>query len=776
MNDIAMPVKFGAGQPIRRFEDKRLLTGHGNYLDDVNFDGETFGYVFRSPVAHAAIKSLDVSAAQKAPGVVAVFTGADLDKMGVNNLPCGVPITNRDGTDRPTPVRPILASGKVRFAGEGIAFVIAETRAQANDAAELIEVEFDMLDAAANLRTATDPGQPQIHDDVPNNQLFDWGLGDKDATDAAFEKAAHVTRLDLINNRVTAHPMETRGAVADYDAASGKLTLYSSTQGGWGLKNQLAENFLKTDPANVRVITPDVGGGFGMKLFVYPEVLVTAIAAKEIERPVKWIADRSESFLADNAGRDHVTTAELALDADHKIQGLRVTTKANMGAYLSSFAPFIPTIAASKVITGVYDVHNLFNNVIGVMTNTCPVDAYRGAGRPESNYMIERLLDAAAREVGIGPDEIRRRNMIPSEAMPFTTAAGTPYDSGEFVRVMEACVEKSDWTGFEARKRASAAKGLRRGRGLAYYIEATVGGVENAAIRFGDDGFVRVYVGTQSNGQGHETGYTQLLNRRLGIPMDKVKVIQGDTDAIAKGGGTGGSRSLVAEGTALLSASDQVIERGKQFAADELETAVADIEFGEGAFRVVGTDKSVDIMTLAQKVASLGDLPEGMEDGLDRAAETEVEAGTFPNGCHICEVEIDPATGQVYVDRYTVVDDIGIIINPMIVEGQVHGGIGQGVGQALLEQHVYDASGQLLTGSLQDYALPKADDLCNYDFSYIEVPCKSNVMGVKGAGEAGAVGAPAAAINAVVDALADLGVKHVDMPATPEKLWQLMNK
>jgi carbon-monoxide dehydrogenase large subunit len=762
-------MKFGIGQPVRRVEDQRLITGQGRYTDDINLPGQAYGYVLRSPVAHGRITRLDVSAAKAAPGVLLVLTGSELDAA----IPCLIPMKNRDGTGRADPKHPILCRDEVNYVGDYVAFVVAETKEQAKDAAELIEVEYDELPAVADTAKALAAGAAQVHPDAPGNLAFDWHFGDEAAVQAAFAKAARVVRLELVNNRVICNAMEPRACVAEYDTAEGKLTVQTCTQGGWGHRDVLAQN-LGMAPEKVRVITPDVGGGFGMKGFFYPEYTMAAFAARELKRPVKWTGERGESFLSDTMGRDHVTVAEVGFDADHRILGLRVNLVANMGAYYYAFAPYIPTGAALKVLPGVYDVKTLSYGVKGVFTNTVPVDAYRGAGRPESIYCIERLMDFAADELGVDPVELRRKNFIRPEQMPFRTAADELYDSGDFARVMDTCLEKAGWSGIGARRAEARTRGKLRGIGMCYYIESTMGDpTEHAGIRFEQDGTVSVLVGTQSNGQGHETAYAQVLHVRLGVPFEQIRIVQGDTDRIKAGGGTGGSRSLTAQGMAIADCSDIVIERGKAYAAQLFETAAADIQFGDGTFRVAGTDREIGIMELAEKARAMAPIA-GMEGGLDADATTKLKAWTFPNGCHIAEVEIDPDTGIVSVVNYNIVDDFGVVLNPLLVEGQVHGGIVQGIGQALLEGAVYDESGQLLTGSFMDYTMPRADNMPSFDFSTVEIPCKNNALGVKGCGEAGSVGSPAAVINAIVDALAERGIRHVDMPATPEKVWRLL--
>ncbi len=768
--------KFGVGQSVRRVEDQRFITGAGRYTDDINLPGQAYGYALRSPEAHAEIVSIDVAEAKAAPGVLAVITAAEIVANGSNSLPCLVPMVNRDGSDGINPLRPVLCADRVRHVGDHVAFVVAETVSQAKDAAELIQVEYRSLPTVVDTESAADAGRPLVHDDVPSNLAFDWQHGDPDAVDAALAGAAHVTRLRLINNRLVSNPMEPRAAIGEV-SADGQVTLHTCTQGGWLFTGPLAE-ILKVPPENIRVLTPDVGGGFGTKAFFYPEYALAVWAARQLGRPVKWTGERSsDGFLSDVMGRDHVTEAELGFDADHKIVGMRVLTTANMGAYCNLFAPFIPTGAAVKVLPGVYDVKTLVYRVKGVLTNTTPVDAYRGAGRPEAIYLMERLINAAARELGVDPTELRRRNFIGAAAMPFTTTAGEIYDSGEFARVMDTALEAGKWSGFAARRTESEARGMRRGIGMAYYIESTMGDPqEMASITFETDGTVSVAVGTQSNGQGHETAFAQLLHDRMGIPFEVIRIVQGDTAKLKLGGGTGGSRSLTAEGMAIRDCADDVIERGRHYAAQELETAVADIEYSRenGEFSVIGTDRRIGILDLAAKARTTTNPPEGFEGGLDAEATAQIDAYTFPNGCHIAEVEVDSDTGVAQIVNYVAVDDFGVVLNPMLVAGQVHGGVVQGIGQALYEHAIYDDNGQLLSGSFMDYCMPRADGVPAMAVSTVEVPCKNNPMGVKGCGEAGSVASPAAVINAIIDALADLGVTSVDMPATPQSLWQLI--
>ncbi len=768
--------KFGMAQPVRRVEDPRLLIGDGRYTDDISLPGETFGVVLRSPHAAAHILSIDTSAAKAMPGVLAVITGADLQADGIGGLPCAIPLKNRDGSKRADVPHPVLAIQHVRHVGDPVVFIVAETHQAGRDALEAVMVDYDLLPSVTDLGAAMDAGQPQVWDSVPSNRCFDWETGDKARTDELFGQAAHVTRLTVVNNRVVVASMEARAAVAEYDPASERWTLHTNTQGGWSIKGMLASAVFNVPEERFRVITPDVGGGFGMKLFLYAEHALTCYAARKVGRPVKWASERSEAFLSDTHGRDNIMQGEIALDKDGKFLAMRIRNVANMGAYLSNYAPMIPTMAGTKVLASVYGFQAIYANVVGVFTNTVPVDAYRGAGRPESNYVVERLIDAAAFEAGIDRVELRRRNMVPPSAMPYVSAMKQTYDSGDFGKVLDAALQKMDWAGFEHRRASSEARGMKRGIGMAYYLEATGGSPsERAEIRFADDGFVDVFVGTQSTGQGHETAYVQLTVDQLGVDGDKVRIRQGDTDTIPTGGGTGGARSLYSEGQAILVTAASVIEKGKQAASEALEASVADIEFVGGRFSVAGTDRGMDILELAAHQRSRASCGQEATQ-LDAAEVAQIEKHTYPNGCHMAEVEVDPETGIISVVRYIVCDDVGKAVNPMIVRGQVHGGVAQGVGQAMLERTSYDPeSGQLLSGSFMDYALPRAADLPDIEVDLIEVPCLSNPLGVKGAGEAGAVGSPPAMINAIVDALRGSGVKTIDMPATPEKVWKAIH-
>jgi aerobic carbon-monoxide dehydrogenase large subunit len=770
-------MKFGIGQPVRRYEDLRLITGRGRYTDDMTLPRMSHASVLRSPIAHARITHIDTEKARGMPGVLFVAIGEDVRADGLGDVPCTVPLKNRDGTPRHDTPRPALAQGKVRHVGQPVALVVAETLNAARDAAEAIEVGYDALPAVTEAKDAIAPRAPRLFDHISGNVVFDWDndTGDAKATDAAFARAERVVSLELINNRVVANSMEPRNAIGDYDPASGRSTLYTATQGPHFVRDPLAEIVLKLPKERLRLITPNVGGGFGMKAFVYPEHALVVWASRKIGRPVKWQEDRSEAFVSDNQGRDHATRAELALDAQGRFLGLRVSILANIGAYLSPFGCFVPT-RSTDLVSGLYAIGAIHINVKGVCTNTVPVCAYRGAGRPEAAYLLERLVDAAARELKMTADAIRRINFVPPSAMPYTSATRLVLDSGEFEKVMDLCMEAAEWPSFAVRRAASAGNGKLRGIGMATYTERCGGGFpETASIEFKDDR-IELVMGNQEYGSGLVTSYKQLVSDRLGVDADRIDVIMGDTDR-TPAGLTGGSRALAVGGTALYEGAHAVIGKGKEIAAHLLEVSAQDIVFGDGAFGVPGTDLRVDLFAVAKAARDPAKLPAGMTPGLD-TTHTRVPPGqTFPNGCHIVEVEIDRDTGAVEIVRYTVVDDFGRTFNPLLLEGQVHGGIVQGIGQALLEHAVYDADdGQLLAGSFMDYAMPRAGDLPSFSFATHNVPATSNPLGVKGAGEAGAVGAPPALINAIVDALyRHNGTRHIDMPATPRRVWEAMN-
>jgi aerobic carbon-monoxide dehydrogenase large subunit len=771
-------VKFGIGQPVRRVEDLRLLTGNGRYTDDVSLARQAYAYFLRSPHAHARIGRLDAAAAKRAAGVLGVFTGADLQAAGIGDIPCMAPVVNRDGTAMKIPPRPAIARTHVHFVGDTVAMVVGETLAAARDAAELIEVDYDPLPAATDAAAAMAPGAAKVWDFLPDNTAFDWTLGDEAKTKAGFAAADRVIKLDLVNNRVAPTSMEPRNALGDYAAMDGKFTLYVSCQSTHGLRKVLADYIFKVPESKVRVVSPDVGGGFGMKIFMYPEYVNVLLASRVLGRPVKWTGERSEAFLTDTHGRDHHTHAELALDKTGRFLAFHVTTQANLGAYASHYGPFIPTAAGCAMLNGVYAFPAVFVEVKGVYTNTAPIDAYRGAGRPEANYVVERAVDAAARATGLSPAEIRRRNFIPPASMPFKTALGSVYDTGHFEKNMDDALKAAEWSGFAARRTAAKAAGKLRGIGIATYIEACGGGAdETAQIRVAADGSVAVLIGNQSNGQGHETMYAQLVADRLGVPFESVRVIQGDSDAVLYTGLTGGSRATSVGGTAALTAAERIIAKGRTIAAHVMETAEADVEFTDGRFRVAGTDKTLSFHDVVKVAYTPARLPPGLSPGLDETANSLLLPSTFPNGCHVCEVEIDAGTGAVSIARYTIVDDFGRVINPLTLAGQVHGGTVQGIGQALYEDLVYDAeSGQLITGSFMDYCLPRADNVPSFSFAYNEIPTTANRLGVKGSGEAGAIGAPPAVMNAVIDALSEYGVDQLDMPATPEKIWRIVQR
>ena len=775
MDENALALEqFGVGQPVLRVEDPTLLKGEGRYTDDVNVAGQAHAVMVRSRYGHGTIRKVDVTAARKMPGVLGAYTAADLAAGGVNPIKCGMMVQGRDGKPWLTPARPVLASDKVRFSGEAVAMVVAETQAKAKDAAEAVEVEIDQLPAAPDVVTALAAGAPQVHDSVPGNVAVDYHWGDSAKVAEAFAKAAHVTKLALVSNRIIINPMEPRSAVGQHDAASGKYTLTVCSQGVFGMKGGTA-TVLGTTPDKMHVLTHNVGGSFGMKSQVFPENVLVLFAAKAIGRPVKWTDERSESFVSDHHGRDHAMTGELALDKDGNILALRLTGTGNAGAY-----PIVPlpyTVNAVKNVVSVYRTPLLEVNTKGVYTNSTPVGAYRGAGRPEGNYYMERLLDAAADETGIDKLELRRRNHIPASAIPYKAPSDMNYDSGDFRAVFDHALQSSDWQGFEQRKAESRARGKIRGRGIGSYLEVTAPqGKEMGGIRFDKDGGVTIVTGTLDYGQGHHAPFAQVLVSRLGIPFHKIRLIQGDSDELLFGGGTGGSRSIMSSGNALVKASDQVIERGKQIAAIVLEAAAADIEFGKGRFTIVGTDRSVGLMDLATKLREGLKLPEGAPDSLDVNLVADTPPSAFPNGCHVAEVELDPDTGVIEVVKYSMVNDFGNIVNPLTVAGQAHGGVVQGIGQALMERTYYDGDGQLLSGSYMDYAMPRADNAPMFAIENHPVPATTNPLGVKGCGEAGCAGSLPSIMNAVLDALSQYGIKHIDMPATPERIWRAIRE
>lgn len=755
--------KFGKSQSVKRVEDTRFLTGQGQYVDDIAPSGALRGFVFRSPVAHARIVTLNVEDARESDGVVSVLTAADLMAGGMNiRMPATLAL-NIDGTDGADPLRPVLAQDKVRFVGEPVAMIFAETMQQAKDAAELIEFDYEDLPVHMALAFGGEP----IHDEVPDNKAFNFGLGDKDATEAAFAKAARVVSLDIGDNRVIVNSMEPRGCFAEYE--DDKLHLSVNGQGVWGMKKELKRTLGLSDQ-QVRVTNPDVGGGFGMKGFPYPEYYVCAFAAKTLGRPVRWMSERTEAMLSDNAGRDLTSTAELAFDADNRILAYRVHSISNLGAYNSDFAQMIQSDLFARVLTGVYDIQVGWLNVEGVYTNTTQVDAYRGAGRPEAIYVLERLMDRAARELGVDPWELRRKNFISVDKFPYKTVSGENYDVGDFNRVLDRVQGLAEIDGYQARKATSEAQGKLRGLGLCYYIESILGApTEDVQVVFEENGGAAIYVGTQSGGQGHETVFAQFLSDQTGIPADKIRVVQGDSDLIPKGGGTGGSRSVTVQTNVTLTAVANIISAFTAFLSDELGVDQADISFDDETFRVSGSNVTPTMLDVAEMARAAG-----RQDLLHHKATAKIDGRSYPNGAHVAEVEIDPDTGHVTLDRYAVVDDFGNMINPRLAEGQVHGGVAQGAGQALTESVVYDEDGQLLTASFMDYAMPRADSIPMIQFDIEPVPSTRNPMGMKGCGEAGTVGSMAAVANAVQDALWDQGVRQADMPFTPNRVWSLL--
>ncbi len=769
--------KFGVGQPLRRMEDPVLLRGAGKFTDDLNLPNQAYAVMVRSAVAHGTIRGIDTSAAKAMPGVLAVYTGADLQAAGFGTLKNIIAFPNRDGTPMRKPARPSLTMDKVRFAGDPFACVIAETAAQARDAAEAVTADIDPLPAVTEAREAVKPGAPQLYGDVPGNVTLDYHFGDTAKVNAAFAAAAHVTRLGIINNRLVVAPMEPRAAIGEYDNAKDRWTMHLGCQGVIGMRRQIAADLLNVPPEKVHVLAGNVGGSFGMKAAVYPEYAGLLHGAKSLGRPVKWTDDRSGSFVSDHHGRNHDIKAELALDKDGKFLAVRIDGYVNVGAYLTPVTPLMGTLNVAKNTIGVYATPALEVSMKCAFTNTSPVGAYRGAGRPESNYYMERLVDTAAAELGIDRVELRRRNYIKPEQIPHKTPSDMLYDSGNFRAVLERALKAADWDGFDKRRADSRARGKLRGRGVGSFLEVTApANPESGGVRFESDGTVTILTGTLDYGQGHVTPFAQVLHDQLGIPVDRFRLQQGDSDQLVAGSGTGGSRSAMNSSAALVKAAGLVIEKGKQIAAHALEAAAADIEFADGRFAIAGTDRSIGIMELAAKLRQGMNLPAGVTDTLDVNDKIDGVPSTFPNGCHIAEVEIDPDTGAAEVVKYSTVNDFGTILNPMIVEGQCHGGIVQGIGQALAERVVYNEDGQLLSGSFMDYALPRAADVPYFSFLSEPTKATTNPLGVKGCGEAGCAGALPSVMNAVVDALGEYGIKHIDMPATPHRVWQAIQQ
>ncbi len=762
--------KFGIGQPVRRSEDPKLVRGEGRYTDDIGLPGQAYAVMVRSNVAHGTINGIDTTAAKAMPGVLAVYTAADLTAYG--GLKCNLPLKSRDGSPIKYKPRPALADDKVRFVGDPVACVVAQTIAQAKDAAETVALDIEPLPAVVSARDAAKPGAPLLYDEAPGNIALDFHYGDKDKIADAFAKAAHVVKLPLINQRLVVNSIEPRSAIGEFDAKDEKWTLHSCSQGVFGLKNMLRD-ILGAPAEKVRVLTGNVGGSFGMKAAAYPEYVCILHAARKLGRPVKWTDERSGSFVSDHHGRDYDMTVEVAFDKDGLIQAVRLSGYGNLGGYCSAFGPLLPTLNVTKNIISMYRTPLLEVSTQCVFTNTTLVSAYRGAGRPEGALSMERTMDYAAAELGIDRFELRKRNFIKAREMPYAAASGVTYDCGDFPGLFKDALERADVKGFKARKRDSRRAGKLRGLGVACYVETTAAmTTEMGGIRFEADGDVTIVTGTLDYGQGHASAFAQVLVEKLGVPFDRIRLVQGDSDQLVTGGGTGGSRSATMSGTAIAQASDKVIENGKQIAAHVLEASAGDIEFNSGRFVIAGTDRSVGIMELADRLRSGMKLPDGVPATLDVTHVTEQVPGTYPNGVHVVEVEIEPDTGLTRAVKYTAVNDFGTVLNPMLVEGQVQGGAIQGLGQALMEGTVYDAEGQLVTGSFMDYAMPHAHDGPIIDVSNRPVPTKSNPIGAKGCGEAGTSGGLPAVANAVIDALSDFGIRHLEMPMTSSRIWQ----
>ncbi|WP_027061528.1 xanthine dehydrogenase family protein molybdopterin-binding subunit [Mesorhizobium loti] len=770
----------GVGARVARKEDKRFITGAGRYVDDMVVPGMKHAAFVRSPHAHAQIKKIDVKKAQAMPGVIGVLTGKELKADGIGNLICGWMIHSKDGSPMKMGAWSPLAFDKVRYVGDAVVIVVAETKGQARDAAEAVEITYKELKAVVDASKAMDKGAPQIHPEAENNLIFDWDIGNADDTAAAFKKAAHVVKMDIINNRLVPNAMEPRAALGHYDKAEDHYTCWTTSQNPH-VARLVMSAFYNVAPENkLRVIAPDVGGGFGSKIYIYPEELVCLWASKKTGVPVKWVADRTESFLTDAHGRDHHTHAEMAFDKDHKILGLKVETQANLGAYMSLFSSATPTYLYATLLSGQYNIPAIHANVKAIYTNTAPVDAYRGAGRPEATFVMERLMETAARQFGVSPAELRRKNFVTS--FPHQTPVIMCYDAGDYAASLDAAMKASDYAGFAKRKAAAAKKGLLRGIGMSCYIEACgiapsaavgslgagVGLWESAEVRVNAVGTIEVLTGSHSHGQGHETTFAQLVNERFGVPIDSVSIVHGDTDKVQMGMGTYGSRSGAVGMSAIVKALDKVEAKAKKIAAHLLEADEGDIIIENGALKVAGTDKNVPWFQMALAAYTAHNLPGGMEPGLKETAFYDPSNFTFPAGCYICEVEVDPETGTTEIIQFVAADDFGNIINPMIVEGQVHGGIAQGIGQALLEGAHYDDSGQLLTASYMDYTMPRAGDLPSFKVSTSNTPCPGNPLGIKGCGEAGAIGSPPAVINAITDAI---GSNDLGMPASPSTVW-----
>jgi carbon-monoxide dehydrogenase large subunit len=763
---------FGIGQPVRRVEDHRFLTGRARYVDDVNLPRQAQGALVLSPHPHARLRRVDVSRAIAAPGVIGVLTGADAAREKLGGIPPNFMPEDMGGPKGYRTFRPVLVADKARHVGERVAFVVAETAAQAREAAELVEVDYEPLPAAVTVEDAITDGAERIWEDWTSNVAFALMMGNQEATDAAFAGARHVVSLRLRNNRLSANALEPRGAIGDYDPAENSYTLYTSTQNPHGVRTVLAQAVFRIPETKLRVIAQDVGGGFGMKGDVYPEEALVLWASRRCGRPVKWIQTRSEGLLGDDHGRDQVVRGEMALDEHGKILAIRAQALHAVGAYVAG-ASVVPVLYALKLIPNAYVVPSVHVMTKAVFTNTAPTGPYRGAGRPEAVYLTERLLDRAAAVIGIDPVEIRRRNFIAPGAMPYAGPTGFVYDSGDFAVTMDRCLELADGTGFASRRAASETHGKRRGRALSYYIEDCGVFNDRMELRFDPSGNVTIVAGTFSHGQGHATTYAQMVCDWLGVPFENIRLVQGDTSQVSFGRGTYASRSAMIGGSALKAAADAIVEKARPLAAHLMEAAAADVVFTEGKFQVVGTDRALPLVDVAKAFYRPVGLPKQFGIGLEASGAYAAEPQSFPNGAHVCEVEVDPDTGEVIIDRYIVVDDVGRVINPLICEGQIQGGLAQGIGQALLEHVVYDReSGQLLSGTFAEYAMPRSDDLPPFTLDFHEAPCTTNPLGVKGVGEAGSVGAPPTVINAILDALRPLGVNHIDMPATPATIWE----
>jgi len=778
------------GKAVKRVEDKRFITGKGRYTDDITLPDMCHAHIVRSPYAHAKINSIDVSAAQAHPGVVAVYTGKDIADSGVNGVPCGWQVDFKNGDTMKEPPHPLLVADKVRHVGDAVAMIIATDKGTAVDAADLIEIDYDELDAIVDAKKAAESGAPQVHDDVPNNTCFDWELGDKDKTDAAMSSAAHITTLEFVNQRLVPNAIEPRSAIGHYDTANDKYTLYTSSQNPHLIRLLLCAFVLNLPEHKVRVVSPDVGGGFGSKIFHYTEEALVIWASERLGRPVKWTAERSESFMTDAHGRDHVTKAEMGFDNDGMMVGLRIKTYANLGAYLSTFSTCVPTWLHGTLLQGLYTTPAIHIDLVATFTNTVAVDAYRGAGRPEATYLLERLVDTAAHEMNMDPAELRRKNFIPAfdgvNQPGYQTQVALQYDSGNYHAVLDRALEMIDYDNLRKEQEEARKNGRYIGVGFSTYIEAcgiapsaVVGSLgaraglyESAQVRVQPTGKVSVFTGSHSHGQGHETTFAQVVADKLGIALEDVDVVHGDSDSVAFGMGTYGSRSLAVGGSAIMKSIEKVLEKGAKIAAHKLEASPDDLEYANGAWTVKGTDKSIAFGDVSLTAYVPHDYPEGLEPGMDFSSFYDPANFTYPYGCHIAVVEVDPETGKVDLKRFVACDDVGNVINPMIVDGQIHGGLAQGIGQALHEVALYDDDGQLLNGSYMDYCMPRADDLPSFEVDRTTTPCPHNPLGVKGAGEAGTIGSTPAVVNAVVDALKPFGVNTIEMPCTPERVWR----